>query len=99
MRSVALLAGIVPGAGSAPARSSARSAAPTATFAARLETGRSQGVVEGLSRFRSCTLFAPSGRRTIFTSTLDANVFEWPRILAGWERGARVVEVAVAEAR
>jgi hypothetical protein len=65
----------------------------------RLETVRSQGIVYLLDKSRTCTLFAPSGRRTIFTSTLDRNIFEWPYVLADWQRGARVAEVAVAEPR
>ena len=48
---------------------------------------------------RACTLVAQSGRRTIFTSTLDANIFDWPRVLADRQRGARVAEVAIAEPR
>ena len=52
-----------------------------------------------LRNSRTCTLFAPSGRRTIFTSTLDSNIFDWPHLLSDWRRGARVAEVAVAEPR
>ena len=64
----------------------------------RLETSRWQGVVQLLSTSRTCTLFAPSGRRTIFVSTMSANVFG-PPTLAEWQRRARVAEVAVAEPR
>ena len=64
-----------------------------------LKTSRGGGVVQVLGTGRTCTLFAPSGRRTIFTSTLDANIFDWPRVLADWQRGARVAEVAIAEPR
>jgi hypothetical protein len=44
---------------------------------------------------RECTLFGPSGRRTIFTTDVYERMFEviTPTI---WERRARVIEVSVA---
>jgi hypothetical protein len=46
---------------------------------------------------RECTLFAPSGRRTIFTTDVAERMFEviTPEI---WARRARVIEVSVAVA-
>lgn len=44
---------------------------------------------------RECTLFAPSGRRTIFTTDVQERMFEviTPRM---WASRARVIEVSVA---
>jgi hypothetical protein len=44
---------------------------------------------------RECTLFAPSGRRTIFTTDVQERMFEiiTPRM---WDSRARVIEVSVA---
>jgi hypothetical protein len=62
----------------------------------RLELFRAGPVTHVVTSERDCTLVAPSGRRTIFTSTAGP---EGPLVPPGeWERRAQVVEVSVAEA-
>jgi hypothetical protein len=63
---------------------------------AQLKTWRSRGgaVTYVISARRTCTLFAPNGRRTTFTSAPPSGPFLSP---ARWRETARVVEVAVAD--
>ena len=70
---------------------------PTARCA-RLRTWRSSGgaVTYVISSQRACTVHAPNGRRTIFTSGPRSGPFLSP---ARWRASARVVEVGVAEER
>jgi hypothetical protein len=64
----------------------------------QLRTYRIAGVVHVGTTERDCTLFAPSGRRTTFTSLVRLNATIGESLtLAGWRRRARVVEVSVAE--
>jgi hypothetical protein len=62
-----------------------------------LRTYRSGSVTLVATIQRECTLFAPSGRRTIFTTDVYERPYEviTPRI---WARRARVIEVSVAAA-
>jgi hypothetical protein len=61
----------------------------------RLRTLRSGSVNLVVTVQRECTLFAPSGRRTIFTTDVHERMFEviTPAI---WANRARVIEVSVA---
>jgi hypothetical protein len=62
-----------------------------------LRTYRSGTVTLVATIQRECTLFAPSGRRTVFTTDVYERPYEvvTPRI---WARRARVIEVSVATA-
>jgi hypothetical protein len=63
-----------------------------------LETQRFGSVTLLTTIQRECTLFAPSGRRTIFTSDVQERPYEVVTP-ATWQRRARVIEVSVAEPR
>ena len=60
-----------------------------------LRTVRSGSITYVTTIQRECTLFAPSGRRTIFTTDVQERMFEviTPRM---WASRARVIEVSVA---
>jgi hypothetical protein len=60
-----------------------------------LRTQRRGTVLLVVTIQRECTVFAPSGRRTIFTTDVHERMFEviTPAI---WARRARVIEVSVA---
>jgi hypothetical protein len=63
-----------------------------------LETSRFGSVTLLTTIQRECTLFAASGRRTIFTSDVLERPYEVVTT-ATWSRRARVIEVSVAEPR
>jgi hypothetical protein len=63
----------------------------------RLRTGSIAGVVYVGNQQRDCTLVAPSGRRTVFTSWIRRNETIGENISVDrWHRQARVIEVSVS---